>query len=186
MQETLGARTGLANRLAKRSDLGFTPADWQRIVRHITVSAMHQQFTDGDKIGTYPDSIVDFEKKMPAFINPEDIMANVLLLNGHNSDIKTVRLGQAEQTVTISSAAKIQTKMDNESLAIEFEYYPDQPVHFLVNEIQPKAVSVNGKPLPRVEHAPDRNAGWWQPDNSDRVYITTPPQTAIGQLEISF
>ncbi|HAL03922.1 MAG TPA: hypothetical protein DCP58_02320, partial [Verrucomicrobiales bacterium] len=186
LQETLGSRTGLAKRLAKRSDLGFTPADWQRIVRHITVSAMHQQFTDGDKIGTYPDSIVDFEKKMPAFINPEDIMANVLLLNGHNPDIKTIRLGQAEQTVTISSAAKIQTKMDNESLAIEFDYYPGQPVHFLVNRIQPKAVSVNGKPLPRVKHAPDRNAGWWQPDNSDRVYITTPHQTTKGLLEISF
>ena len=186
LQETLTDRPHLAKRLAKRSDLGFTPADWRRIVRHITVSAMHQQFAEGDKIGSYPDSIVDFEKKMPAFINPEDIMANVLLLNAHNPDIKTVRLGQAEQTVTISSAAKIQTKMDNESLAIEFDYYPGQPVHFLVNGIQPKAVSVNGKPLPRVEYAPDRNAGWWQPENSDRVYITTPPQTAIGQLEISF
>ena len=113
-------------------------------------------------------------------------MANVLLLNGHNPDIKTIRLGQPEQTVTISSAAKIQTKRDNESLAIEFDYYPGQPVHFLVNRIQPKAVSVNGKPLPRFKHAPDRNAGWWQPDNSDRVFITTPHQKSKGLLEISF
>ena len=114
----------MAKRLAKRNDLAFTPVDWQRLVRHITVSAMHQQFADGDKIGTYPDSIVAFEKKMPAFINPEDIMANVLLLNGHNPDIQTLRLGKADQPITISSAARLNNRSSSGKTAIEFEYYP--------------------------------------------------------------
>jgi len=185
LQETLNAHPLLAKRLTKRSDLKFTPANWQQIVRNITVSAMHQQFADGDNIGTYPDSIVDFEKKMPAFINPEDIMVNVLLLNGHNPDIKTLRLDHANLTATISSAASLNSKQDDTLIAVEFEYYPGQPVHFLVNGIKPKAISINGKPLPQVEQPTKRNTGWWQSNHSDHVYLTSPPQTSKGLLEIS-
>ena len=182
LKETLAAQPGLA----KRSDLAFTPTDWQGLVRHITVSAMHQQFADGDKTGTYPDSIVDFEKKMPAFINPEDIMANVLLLNGHNPDIQTLRLGQADQPITISSAAKLNNRPSAGKTAIEFEYYPGQPVHFLVHGASPKTISINGKPLNQVHQPTTRNPGWWHPKNTTRTYITTPPNKGQGLLEIRF
>ena len=147
---------------------------------------MHQQFADGDKTGTYPDSIVDFEKKMPAFINPEDIMANVLLLNGHNPDIQTLRLGQADQPITISSAAKLNNRPSAGKTAIEFEYYPGQPVHFLVHGASPKTISINGKPLNQVHQPTTRNPGWWHPKNTTRTYITTPPQKGQGLLEIRF
>ena len=118
---------------------------------------------------------MDFEKKMPAFINPEDIMANVLLLNGHNPDIKTIRLGQAEQTVTISSAAKIQTKMDNESLA-EFEIPANR---FIRKDSTKKPFRLTANHSRALNTPPMQ---WWQPDNSDRVYITTPHQTWKFQL----
>jgi hypothetical protein len=71
--------------------LNFKPADWRRLVELITVSGLYQQYADGPRIGSYPDSITRFEQRNPAFINPEDILINVLALNGVNPDVKTAR-----------------------------------------------------------------------------------------------
>ncbi len=176
LQEELAKRPDLAKRLARRTELRFTPADWKRMVQLITYSAMHQQFADGEKIGTYPDSIVDFEKRMPAFINPEDILANVLLLNGHDPDIKTIRISQPNQTVTLSSVAKLTRHRSDKDVSIDFEYYPGEPVHFLIAGLVPSEVLVNGSTLSRSEKPPGREPGWWRDPDSHRVYITTPAQ----------
>jgi hypothetical protein len=87
--------------------LNFSPADWKRIVELITVSATHQQFADGPKVGLYPDSISNFETKNPLFINPEDILVNVLALYGTDADVKTARVRSASGDVVISSGANI-------------------------------------------------------------------------------
>src|SRR5437867_2976240 len=79
--------------------LNLSAAGWRRIVELVTVSATHQQFAAGEKIGAYPDSISQFDRRNPAFINPEDILVNVLALNGVDPDVKTARLRQANRTI---------------------------------------------------------------------------------------
>ena len=56
---------------------------WHQIAEGITVSAMYQQWDDGERKGTYPDGFYGFctEGKGP-HLNPEDIMVNIYTLRG--------------------------------------------------------------------------------------------------------
>ena len=77
---------------------------WHQIAEGITVSAMYQQWEDGDHKGTYPDGFYGFctEGKGP-HLNPEDIMANVYTLRGLDPGIKTAITGD----IHLSSGAKV-------------------------------------------------------------------------------
>jgi hypothetical protein len=63
---------------------------WKQIAEGITVSAMYQQWTEGELKGTYPDGFYGYctEGKGP-HINPEDIMVNLYALRGLDPDIST-------------------------------------------------------------------------------------------------
>src|SRR5262249_4748054 len=89
------------------AELRFTPQQWKQVVELITASALHQQFSDGERIGTYPDSISDFNRRNGAFLNPEDILVNVLAIRGHDPDVQTRHLKTDHGPITISSAASI-------------------------------------------------------------------------------
>ena len=77
---------------------------WHQIAEGITVSAMYQQWDDGERKGTYPDGLYGFctEGKGP-HLNPEDIMVNVYTLRGLDPGIKTAITGD----VHLSSGAKV-------------------------------------------------------------------------------
>lgn len=77
---------------------------WHQIAEGITVSAMYQQWDDGELKGTYPDGFYGFctEGKGP-HLNPEDIMVNVYTLRGLDPGIKTAIAGD----VHLSSGAKV-------------------------------------------------------------------------------
>ncbi len=77
---------------------------WAQIAEGITVSAMYQQWEDGELKGTYPDGFYGFctEGKGP-HLNPEDIMVNVYTLLGLDPGIKTAIAGE----VHLSSEAKV-------------------------------------------------------------------------------
>ena len=77
---------------------------WHQIAEGITVSAMYQQWDDGELKGTYPDGFYGFctEGKGP-HLNPEDIMVNVYTLRGLDPGIKTAIAGD----IHLSSGAKI-------------------------------------------------------------------------------
>ncbi|MCS7223089.1 MAG: hypothetical protein NZ959_00820, partial [Armatimonadetes bacterium] len=64
--------------------LNLTADQWRHVAKLITISAQHQEFADGPRIGTYPDSITDFRHPNGPFINPEDILVNVLTLSGYD------------------------------------------------------------------------------------------------------
>lgn len=120
--------------------LNFSAEDWRRIVELITVSATHQQFADGDKVGAYPDSISGFEKRNPAFINPEDILVNVLALYGHDPDIKTAKLRNGR----ISSIARVENIKGNR---FDLFWFLGETSHALIHGAKPKKVLVNGREL---------------------------------------
>ena len=77
---------------------------WHQIAEGITVSAMYQQWDDGERKGTYPDGFYGFctEGKGP-HLNPEDIMVNVYTLRGLDPSIKTAITGD----IHLSSGAKV-------------------------------------------------------------------------------
>ena len=77
---------------------------WHQIAEGITVSAMYQQWDDGELKGTYPDGFYGFctEGKGP-HLNPEDIMVNVYTLRGLDPGIKTAIVDD----IHLSSGAKV-------------------------------------------------------------------------------
>jgi hypothetical protein len=156
-----------------RLGLGFTPADWKRIVELITVSAMYQQFADGPRIGAYPDSISQFEKRNPAFINPEDILINVLALKGYDPDIETARAKRGDAEIVVSSGAHIKNlQVSPAGVKFQLRYFKGEPSHTLVAGFKPSAVLVNGERLPDSPQPVRRNPGWWWDAKRYRLYIT--------------
>ena len=150
--------------------LNFTGADWRRITELITVSGMYQQFADGDKIGAYPDSITNFEKRHPAFLNPEDIMVNVLALKGHDPEIKTVRVKSA----VISSLAGIhKPRVEKDRLRVDLEWFPNESSHTLIKWQKPESVRVDGAP-----------ADWKWDEKHERVYISVKHPRSIVSVEL--
>jgi len=144
--------------------LDFSPADWRRVTELITVSATHQQFADGEKIGAYPDSITNFERRNGAFINPEDILVNVLALNGYDPDIKTARVKSKNGDVVISSAAKIEKARAN---SFELDWFQGELSHTLFKGAKPGSVRVNGTALRENEEP-----GWRWDGKHQRAYLT--------------
>jgi len=138
--------------------LNFSAADWKSVTELITVSGMHQQFADGDKIGSYPDSITRFERRNGAFLNPEDILVNVLALKGHDPDIKTVRVKQN----VISSAARIENaRTTRDGLRFDLEWFPNEISHTLIKSDKPESVLAGGAA-----------ADWTWDEKHQRVYVS--------------
>ena len=147
----------------------------------ITVSAMHQQFADGPRIGAYPDSITQFEKRNPAFLNPEDILVNVLALASHDPDIKTVRLGPT----VISSGAKIRKERQRTGKTeFELDWFAGERSHSLVSGVKPEKVLVAGNPLIQSETPLRTEPGWWWDAKRERLYLAVSHEQARVKVEI--
>jgi len=165
--------------------LGFKPTDWRRLVELITVSALYQQFADGPRVGTYPDSITGFEKRNPAFINPENIMVNLWLLHGIDPDVHTARVPTPQGPVVLSSGARI---LNGRTAAghVRFELagYAGELSHTLVTGLKPTQVFVDGRALARADTPPRRNPGWWWDQSTGRAYLTVPHSEAVAGIEL--
>ncbi len=116
---------------------------WLQIAEGITVSAMHQQWADGEFKGTYPDGFYGFctEGRGP-HLNPENIMVNIYTLRGLDPGIKTAIAGE----IHISSGAKINalTLTDAGRLKWQLSYATNEASYALIVGYQstPKALRV--------------------------------------------
>ena len=104
---------------------------WYQIAEGITVSAMYQQWDDGERKGTYPDGFYGFctEGKGP-HLNPEDIMVNVYTLRGVDPGIKTAISGD----IHLNSGAKIDalTRTNTGRLKWQLSYAEGEASYALV------------------------------------------------------
>lgn len=104
---------------------------WHQIAEGLTVSAMYQQWDDGELKGTYPDGFYGFctEGKGP-HLNPEDIMVNVYTLRGLDPGIKTAIAGD----IHLSSGAKIDalTLTDHNQLNWQLSYAENEISYALI------------------------------------------------------
>ncbi len=166
--------------------LNFSPQDWQRLAELITVSAQYQQFDEGELKGTYPDSLTDFVRRNPAFINPEDIAVNVLALHGFDPDIKTVRVRWGDRQIVISSGATMErVRRVGEQLRLTLRYFAGEPSHTLLVGLRPKEVRANGKLLPKSSSPLQREVGWWWDEKSRRCFLTVPHESATVKVEVT-
>jgi hypothetical protein len=166
--------------------LNLAPADWRRIAETITVSAMHQQIDYGDRVGTYPDSISDFKKLNPAFLNPEDILINVLKLRGHDPDVKTVRLtGGGHGPVVISSGAWIQqAEIKDSTLVLDLRYFAGETSHTLISGLNTKTIQHENQVL-SLSPNPLKNSGGWHFDAQRRwTFLGIPHTGETARVEV--
>ena len=104
---------------------------WIQIAEGITISAMYQQWEDGELKGTYPDGFYGFctEGKGP-HLNPEDIMVNIYTLRGLDPGIKTA----IADDIHLSSGAKIDafTRTNTGQLNWQLSYAENEASYTLI------------------------------------------------------
>ena len=104
---------------------------WHQIAEGITISAMYQQWDDGERKGTYPDGFYGFctEGKGP-HLNPEDIMVNFYSLRGLDPNIKTA----IARDIHLSSGAKVDalTRTNDGQLNWQLSYAENEISYALI------------------------------------------------------
>ena len=144
----------------------FSAADWRRVAEGVTVSAMHQQFAEGELKGTYPDGFYDhFTRRAAPYLNPEDIMANLLALHGYDPDISSVILRLRGRRLHISSGARVSgVRIEDHALRFRLHTFPQAESYLLLTGLpQPSRITVDGRELARVEEVDSVAEGWqWE------------------------
>ncbi|RKU31099.1 hypothetical protein C6497_02880 [Candidatus Poribacteria bacterium] len=167
---------------------------WQKIAEGITVSAMYQQWTDGELKGTYPDGFYGYctEGKGP-HLNPEDIMVNVYTLRGLDPCVKTVISG----SIHLSSGAT--PTVANTSRNGEFKW----TLNYADNEVSYTLITGHGQPpsnirtqvaesdddrddsafdIPEVDSLEEVSSGWRYLPERDAILIKQKHLTAEMQF----
>ena len=168
---------------------------WQKIAEGITISAMYQQWTEGDLKGSYPDGYYGFctEGKGP-HINPEDIMVNVYTLRGLDPGVKTVIAG----SVHLSSGAKPEDVSTSRNGEIKWtlNYAENETSHTLivgygnapsVIKAQNAASDETDNPIfdiPQVESLEEVTSGWRYIPEKDAIMIKQIHNTVEMQFEL--
>ena len=180
--------------LARVKNARADSARWEKIAEGITVSAMYQQWTEGERKGTYPDGLYEFctEGRGP-HLNPEDIMVNVYTLLGLDPGVKTVITGN----VHISSGAKVEgvTLAKGGKLTWNLSYAEDETSWTLIagcgrppQGIRARSLDIETE-LPAVksleEESGDTGSGWLYLAEKDTLLIKHLHPTADVQFEFS-
>ena len=178
--------------LARVKNATAASARWAKIAEGITVSAMYQQWTEGERKGTYPDGLYEFctERRGP-HLNPEDIMVNVYALRGLDPGVKTVITGN----IHISSGAKVEggTLTKDGKLTWNLSYAEDETSWTLIagcgrppQRIRARSLDIETE-LPAVksleEESGDTGSGWLYLAEKDTLLIKHLHPTADVQFE---
>jgi len=150
------------------------PYAWRMVAEGITNSAMHQQWTDGELRGTYPDGLYDHCRAgKPPHLNPEDIMANLLALRGHDPDVSTQIVEVGGKRVHITSGARVDTaSADAEALRFTLHGFPSHDSHVLIgNAPRIGRIEVDGSELSQVDDVDDGPGGWSLHEEQQRVIM---------------
>lgn len=121
---------------------------WKKIARGIVNSAMIQQMTEGEYIGTLPDSYGDyFVTARGAWINPENIMTNLHALEGNSLNIDTEFPEQIDPSaLRVSANADVkETSMRQNQLLFSIESKQGRMTEILIApvESEPRQIVMN-------------------------------------------
>ena len=160
---------------------------WSKVAEGITISAMYQQWTEGELKGTYPDGLYGYctEGRGP-HINPEDIMVNLYTLRGLDPDISTGIVRVRDNRVHVSSGARIDglTYDDSDRLRFTLRYVQNETSYCIIAgygsrhggaepsaKLGPSAIRTGDRELPTVDNLSTAEAGWIYREEKDIVFI---------------
>ena len=160
---------------------------WSKVAEGITVSAMHQQWTEGELKGTYPDGLYNCctEGRGP-HINPEDIMVNLYALRGLDPDISTRILHDHDNRVHVSSGARVDgvDRDDSNRLTFSLRYVQNETSYSIITgygswsgetessvKPRPAAIRTESGELPLVDTLSTTESGWLYREDKDIVFI---------------
>ncbi len=165
-----------------------TPEDqsqfWSKVAEGITVSAMYQQWTEGELKGTYPDGLYDFctEGRGP-HINPENIMVNLYALRGFDPDISTGIFRADGGRIHVSTGAKIEglDHDDSDRLTVTLRYVQHETSYCIIagygsrfgetESSAPSAIRAGSGELPLVDSLSTTESGWLYREEKDIIFI---------------
>jgi len=142
-------------RLAKHDD----SLPWDVIARGILYSAIDQMLKS-PVYGYYPDSydIVE-DHPNPAWINPELILRNVLMLKDYDLYLHTRLIKTDGMAFRVTCNAVVEeAKIDGGRVNLRLRYIPGLPVHLFIQGLKAEAMYLNGEPLAKTDGLED--AGW--------------------------
>lgn len=150
--------------------------DWARIAEGIVHSGMHQQWTEGEFRGTYPDSLHEScIEGRPPYISPENIMANLYTLRGQDPDISTVIIRHENGRIHLSSGAKIETSDRGSDGTLNFKlgYVDNETSRTIITGYGriPSAVRAHNRDLPCVEDLEAAESGWLYRQEKDIIFV---------------
>jgi hypothetical protein len=169
--------------------VNMTPREWRRVADLVFVSGLHQQVADGPKKGTYPDSITDFVRPNPVFINPENLMVHLLTRQGHDPDIKTVVVLTAGGSLRISSEARVTAEGAGKpatEVRLRVGYFAGSSSHLLIVGPAPREVRIDGKALARLPTPIEKDTGWSRDDRKNTTYLSVPHAAAQATIDLRF
>ncbi len=160
---------------------------WSKIAEGITVSAMYQQWTEGDLKGTYPDGLYGFctEGRGP-HINPEALMVNLYALRGFDPDISTGICRVDGNRIHISTGAKIDglNHDDSDRLTFTLRYVQNETSYCIIagygsrfGETEslakqgPAAIRTGSGGLPLVDNLSTTESGWLYREEEDIIFM---------------
>ena len=158
--------------LARYSQRG----DWTGIAEGIVHSGMHQQWTEGEFRGTYPDSLHEScTEGRPPYISPENIMANLYTLRGQDPDISTAIMRHENGRIHLSSGAQIETSSRDSDGTLDFKlsYVSNETSHTIITGYGsiPSAVRAYDRDLPCAENLGAAESGWLYRQEKDIVFV---------------
>ena len=140
---------------------------WRTQAEGITVSAMHQQWPFGldEKLtGTYPDSYgAWFTRRNGVHINPEDIVINLLALEGLDPGLRSVPVKAKGGLLHVTAAADVQVSGDPRKLTLDLDYLPREVAYLSIAPValtDALRVSASGEPLTQADDLPPGSTGW--------------------------
>ena len=155
---------------------------WQKTAEGITISAMYQQWTDGELKGSYPNGFYNFctQGKGP-HLNPEDIMVNVYTLRGLDPGVKTVIAG----SIHLSSGARPEAVSTSRNRTVNWtlNYAENETSHTLIvgYEKPPSSITAQGTKndemdnsefeIPQVDSLEEVTSGWRYIQEKDAILI---------------
>lgn len=133
-----------------------TDSFWQQIAEGILVSAMRQQWTEGELKGTYPDGFYNYcsDRRGP-HLNPENILVNMFALRDLDPDISTGVIHCRNLRLHVSSGARVEkiSTTENGSLHFRLRYVQFETSYSLIAGLPspPHSLHVrDGEPIPAV------------------------------------
>ena len=160
---------------------------WSKVAKGITISAMYQQWTEGELKGTYPDGFYGYctEGRGP-HINPEDIMVNLYTLRGLDPDIATGICRVQDNRIHVSSGARIDglDYGDSDRLTFTLRYVQNETSYSIIAgygsrlgatessaKPGPSAIRTGDGQLPIVDNLSTTESGWLYREEKDIVFI---------------